>query len=112
MSKNRMFIKYLAALCAASTVKAWSFSFTNKPTQCGTNTITVDGGTPPYRLVMVPSGPLNGPEIRTIVDEEFDSSPHTLPPLNFPGGSNFTAVVSDSTGKYFLSNSKSRQKTC
>lgn len=79
--------------------QAFSFSFSQKPTQCSTNDVTVDGGTPPYRLVLVPTGPLSdGPEIRTIVDEEFSSSTFTLPPLNFPGRSNFTAVMSDSTG--------------
>ncbi|KAG8829478.1 hypothetical protein FRC18_009297 [Serendipita sp. 400] len=79
-------------------VHSFSFAFTNKPTQCGSLTVTVDGGTPPYRLVMVPAGPIEGPEIRTIVDEEFSSSPHTLPPLAFPGGSNFVAVVGDANG--------------
>ncbi|KAG8794294.1 hypothetical protein FRC17_008313, partial [Serendipita sp. 399] len=79
-------------------VYSFSFAFTNKPTQCGSLTVTVDGGTPPYRLVMVPAGPLEGPEIRTIIDEEFTTSPHTLPPLAFPGGSNFVAVVGDANG--------------
>ena len=85
-------------LAAASYVDAFSFSFSTKPTQCGSTTVTVDGGTPPYRMVMVPSGPLNGPEIRTIVDQQFSSTSFTLPPLAFPGGSNFTAVMGDSTG--------------
>lgn len=86
-------------LAAASRVDGFSFSFSTKPTQCGSTTVTVDGGTPPYRLVMVPSGPLvNRPEIRTIVDQQFSSTSFTLSPLAFPGGSNFTAVMGDSTG--------------
>ncbi|KIM22273.1 hypothetical protein M408DRAFT_12104 [Serendipita vermifera MAFF 305830] len=88
-----------AFLAAASHVDGFSFSFSTKATQCGSTAITVDGGTPPYRLVMVPSGPLvNREEIRTIVDQQFDSTSFTLPPLAFPGGSNFTAVMGDATG--------------
>ncbi|CAG7849993.1 SubName: Full=Uncharacterized protein {ECO:0000313/EMBL:CCA67286.1} [Serendipita indica DSM 11827] len=88
------------AAVAPRAVRAWSFAFTSKPTQCGRLTVTVDGGSPPYHIVMVPSGPLpNGQqEIRTIVDQQFDSSPYTLPPLNFPGNSNFTTIVGDSNG--------------
>jgi hypothetical protein len=89
-----------ALLAVVSYVDAFSFSFSTKPTQCGSTTVIVDGGTPPYRLVMVPSGPLvNRPEIRTIVDQQFSSTSFTLPPLAFPGGSNFTAVMGDSAGE-------------
>ena len=89
----------LTLLTVAPCLEAFSFSFSNKPTQCANTTITVDGGTPPYRLLMVPAGPLVGrPEIRTIVDQEFNSSTFTLPPLAFPGYSNFTAVMGDATG--------------
>jgi len=89
----------LLLLPLITSIDAFSFSFSNKPTQCANLTITVDGGTPPYRLLMVPSGPLVGrQEIRTIVDQQFSGSSFTIPPLAFPGESNFTAVMSDSTG--------------
>jgi hypothetical protein len=93
-----MLWRALLLLPLISGIDAFSFSFSNKPTQCSNLTVTVNGGTPPYRLLMVPSGPLPGIEIRTIIDQQFNSSSFTLPPLAFPGESNFTAVMSDATG--------------
>src|SRR5262245_42507738 len=97
MIKPRRLI--LSLLPLASVGWSFSFSFSNKPTQCQNVTVTVDGGQAPYRLVLIPAGPIpEGQEIRTIIDQEFSSSPFTLPALAFPGGSNFTAIMSDATG--------------
>lgn len=80
---------------------AFSFTITNKPTQCGEVNVRVeDGGEPPFSLVLIPAGALpdGQTEIRTIVDVEFSEREFTLPALAFPGESNFLAMMGDSTG--------------
>jgi len=59
------------------------------------------GGVPPYRLLVLPSGPTplsSGVEVRKILDVPFPDSSTTLSfQLNYPANSQFVAVVSDNT---------------
>ena len=82
-------------------VSAFSFTFSNNPTQCSSLTVNVNGGTAPYRLNLIPAGPLprGGPEIRTIVDVAFSDKTFNLDALKFPADSQFIAMVSDAKGK-------------
>ena len=82
-------------------VSAFSFTFSSDPTQCSSLTVNVKGGTAPYRLNLIPSGPLprGGPEVRTIVDEAFSDTTFKLDALKFPADSQFIAMVSDATGE-------------
>ncbi|CAK5261851.1 unnamed protein product [Mycena citricolor] len=90
------------ALCAPLMANALTWSFTNAPTQCANLSVSVNGGTPPYRILIIPFGttPLSGgTEVRKILDEAFPgNSPNTSFQLNYPANSQFVAVVSDSTG--------------
>ena len=82
-------------------VSAFTFTFSNKPTQCSSLTVNMIGGTAPYRLNLIPAGPLpgGGPEIRTIVDVAFSDKTFNLDALKFPADSQFIAMVSDAHGK-------------
>ena len=85
---------------SSAVVSAFNFSFSSDPTQCSPLTVTVNGGTPPYSLNLVPSGPMpgGGGDIRKIVDEQFSDKTFTLDALKFPASSEFFAMVSDATG--------------
>ena len=85
---------------SSAVVSAFNFTFSSDPTQCSPLTVTVNGGTPPYRLNLVPSGPMpgGGDDIRKIVDEQFSDKTFTLDALKFPASSEFFAMVSDATG--------------
>ena len=82
-------------------VSAFNFTFSSSPTQCSSLTVNVNGGTPPYRLNLIPAGPMPGgpPEIRSIVDASFSDKTFNLDALKFPADSQFIAMVSDATGK-------------
>jgi hypothetical protein len=80
-------------------VDAYSFNFDNTPSQCGTVDISITGtgGTPPYRLGIVPWGgsPLQGGklEVRKILDLQFQDSTFSFT-LPYPKDSQFIAIVS------------------
>jgi hypothetical protein len=101
VSASRLAIATLfQVVLASAVVSAFSFTFSNNPTQCASLTVTVDGGTAPYRLNLVPAGPMPGgtTEIRKIVDVEFSDKTYQLDALRLPANSQFIAIVSDATG--------------
>ena len=104
VSATRLAITLLFQIILSSTVvSAFSFTFLNNPTQCSSLTVAVDGGTAPYRLNLIPAGPMPGgqAEIRVIVDEAFSEKTFKLNALKFPANSQFVAMVSDANGMSF-----------
>ena len=89
-------------ILSSAVVSAFSFTFSTDPTQCSSLTVNVKGGTAPYRLNLIPAGPMprGGNETRTILDQEFSDKTFTLDALKLPADSQFIAMVSDATGKY------------
>lgn len=87
-------------ILSSTVVSAFTFTFSSNPTQCSPLTVTVDGGTAPYRLNLIPAGPMPRglTEIRTIVDVEFSDKTFTVDALKFPASSQFIAMVSDAEG--------------
>ncbi|KIM86796.1 hypothetical protein PILCRDRAFT_816050 [Piloderma croceum F 1598] len=84
-------------------VFGFSFSINNTPQQCQNLSISISGsGQPPYRAVVVPSGPTplpNNVEVRKILDLPFPGNSSTLSfQLKYPENSQFVVVVSDSSG--------------
>ncbi|KAI9458689.1 hypothetical protein BJY52DRAFT_1416434 [Lactarius psammicola] len=85
------------------TPSAYSWQLTSQPRQCQNVSIAIQGsGQPPYSLLLVPSGPSplpNQTEVRTIQNISFTGTSTFLDfKLNYPEGSSFVAVVSDSSG--------------
>lgn len=80
-------------------VKAFSFQFTDQPSQCGNATVQITGsGTPPYSLLLVPFGPpttADGVEVRRIQHIQFDSATSLNLKFLYPANSQFVAVVCD-----------------
>ena|SRR5258706_14206920 len=93
-------------ILSSTFVSAFTFTFSSNPAQCSPLTVTVDGGTAPYRLNLIPAGPMPRrlTEIRSIVDVEFSDKTFTLDTLKFPADSQFIAMVSDATGVSFFPN--------
>ncbi|KAJ7100255.1 hypothetical protein B0H15DRAFT_819489 [Mycena belliarum] len=90
----------LLALVFPLLSSAYTWKFSSQPTQCGNVSISVQGGSPPYSVLVVPNGisPLpKNIEVRKIQDETSQSSDISFK-LNYPANSQFVAVVSDSTG--------------
>ncbi|KAF5369099.1 hypothetical protein D9758_003079 [Tetrapyrgos nigripes] len=88
------------ALSLPDLINAYSWQWQSVPNQCGNIDIQVSGGSPPYRVLIIPSGssPLpNNIEVRKIIDQPSDSSSISFK-LPYPADSQFVAVVSDSTG--------------
>lgn len=87
---------------------AYSWKFSSQPTQCQNLTISISGndGKPPYRILIIPFGPsplANSVEARKIIDQPFDGDSTSLSfKLNFPGNSQFVAVVSICFFCFFL----------
>ncbi|KAH9031670.1 hypothetical protein EDB85DRAFT_1891060 [Lactarius pseudohatsudake] len=82
---------------------AFTWQFTSQPRQCQNVSIDVQGsGQPPYSLLLIPNGPSplpNNTEVRTIQNIPFPGSSSSLSfNLNYPEGSSFVVVVSDSSG--------------
>ncbi|KAH9171379.1 hypothetical protein EDB89DRAFT_1887153 [Lactarius sanguifluus] len=82
---------------------AYTWQFTSQPRQCQNVSIDVQGsGQPPYSLLLIPNGPSslpNNTEVRTIQTIPFPGSSSSLSfNLNYPEGSSFVVVVSDSSG--------------
>ncbi|KAF8239486.1 hypothetical protein L208DRAFT_1237100 [Tricholoma matsutake] len=83
---------------------AWIWTFQNTPQQCKNLTIAITGsnGLPPYRALIVPTGPSplpNNVEVRRILDVPFVGNSTSVSfQLRYPANSQFVAVISDSTG--------------
>ncbi|KAI3618056.1 hypothetical protein WG66_005743 [Moniliophthora roreri] len=84
---------------------AYSWNFKQNPKQCGDLTIEITGndGKPPYRVLIIPSGPTplpNSVEARRILEQQFpsDSATSVTFQLKYPANSQFVAVVSDQNG--------------
>jgi hypothetical protein len=102
ISASRLVATTLFQVILSSAVAfAFSFTFSSNPTQCSSLAVTVDGGTAPYRLNLIPAGPIpgGGTEIRTIVDEVFSDKTFKLDALRLPARSQFVAMVSDADGE-------------
>lgn len=90
----------LGVLYRVSSATAYSWLFQQPPTQCGNVTVTISGtdGRPPYRILIIPTGPsplANGIEARKIQDIPFDPNANSLSfRLPYPANSQFIAVVS------------------
>lgn len=85
----------LASLPALSNAYSWQFNGT--PTQCSNVSISItgSGGTAPYTMLMIPSGPSpysNGSEIRRIQSFDFDGTSLTFD-VNYPENTEFVVVV-------------------
>lgn len=79
----------LHALASFDLVQAFNFTFLTIPAQCEDLSIAISGGTPPYRLLIVPIGTLlTPPEIRTIVDRNITGTTDTFT-FNYPAASQF-----------------------
>jgi len=86
-----------------SLAAAYTFEFTNRPTQCQELSLAIEGqGSPPYEVLIIPVGPSTAPnnvEVRRVVDNTFPNNGTTVSfPLRFPADSQFVAVVSDQSG--------------
>ncbi|KAI5119880.1 hypothetical protein M0805_008551 [Coniferiporia weirii] len=99
----------LYALASMGVAAAWlpianafSFNINSPPQQCSNLSISITGtgGTPPYRVLILPFGgsPLpNNVEARKIVDQEFPGNATSVSfQLKYPALSQFVVVVSDS----------------
>jgi hypothetical protein len=96
---SRQVVVILLLAILSPRADAYSFNFDNTPSQCGTVDISITGtgGTPPYRLGIVPWGgsPLQGGklEVRKILDLQFQDSTFSFT-LPYPEDSQFIAIVS------------------
>jgi hypothetical protein len=90
----------LLALSSLSTLSAaYTWDFASPPQQCSNLTVSLVGsGVPPYRLLVLPSGPSpfsNGVEVRKILDVPFPDDSTTVSfQLRYPANSQLVAVVS------------------
>lgn len=78
---------------------SYGWNFKEKPKQCGTVTIDItgSGGQPPYRALVIPTGPnpLSGNEVRTLMDVPFDANATSLSfQLKYPAHAGLVVVVS------------------
>ena len=81
-----------------SLATAYTFKFTNVPTQCQEVSLGIEGqGSPPYQVLIIPVGPSTAPnnvEVRRVIDQTFPNNGTTISfPLRFPANSQFVAVV-------------------
>ncbi|QRW04965.1 SKG6 domain protein [Ceratobasidium sp. AG-Ba] len=85
-------------LATLDLARAFNFTFLTIPAQCEELSIAISGGTPPYRLLIIPIGTLlTPPEIRTIVDRNITATSDSFV-FNYPAASQFVAMMSDATG--------------
>ncbi|KAG6856125.1 hypothetical protein H0H87_007280 [Tephrocybe sp. NHM501043] len=93
----------LALLALPSFTTAYTWKFDSPPQQCSNLTVSVSGsdGKPPYRILILPSGPSplkDNIEARTIVDQPFPEGASSVSfKLNYPANSQFVAIVSDAS---------------
>ena len=98
MASSLPFLLTLSSLSTLSTAYTWNFA--TPPQQCSNLTVSLvgSGGVPPYRLLVLPSGPTplsSGVEVRRILDVPFpDGSTSVSFQLNYPANSQLVAVVS------------------
>ncbi|CAE6411130.1 hypothetical protein BN14_00713 [Rhizoctonia solani AG-1 IB] len=95
-----MIVRNLFFALTFYTLSSWAFEFTflTIPAQCEELSISINGGTPPYRLLIVPIGPLlSPPEVRTIIDRNITGTTDSFV-FNYPAASRFVAMMSDQTG--------------
>ncbi|KAH0835947.1 hypothetical protein J3R83DRAFT_9872 [Lanmaoa asiatica] len=93
----------LSLVLSASQVFGYSFTFTSQPQQCANLSLQISGsGVPPYSVLIIPYGPTplpNNVEVRTIIYQQFSGDASSLSfQLEYPGNSQFVAVVSDNSG--------------
>ena len=91
----------LLTLSSLSTLSAaYTWNFASPPQQCSNLTVSLvgSGGVPPYRLLVLPSGPTplsSGIEVRRILDVPFPDGSTTVSfQLKYPANSQLVAVVS------------------
>ncbi|KAF9057529.1 hypothetical protein BJ165DRAFT_1397783 [Panaeolus papilionaceus] len=88
----------LLLLSSSSLVAGYTWTFKENPRQCSNLTINVegDGGKPPYRVLIIPSGPTplpNNIEARRIIDMPFPGNERQISfLLPYPENSLFVAV--------------------
>ncbi|CAE6429073.1 unnamed protein product [Rhizoctonia solani] len=95
-----MIVRSIFFALALHTLSSWAFEFTFQtiPAQCEELSIAINGGVPPYRLLIVPIGPLlTPPEVRTIIDRNITGTTDSFI-FNYPAASRFVAMMSDKTG--------------
>jgi hypothetical protein len=79
---------------------AYSWVLNAPPIQCSNLSINITGsdGVPPYRVLVVPTGPTTLPhntEVRSVIDHPFDGNSTTTSfAINYPENTEFVAVVS------------------
>ncbi|KAJ1311691.1 hypothetical protein OPQ81_010164 [Rhizoctonia solani] len=96
--RSTLFAVVLHVLASLQVVRAFNFTFLTIPAQCEELSIAISGGTPPYRLLIVPIGQvLSGPEIRTIIDRNITGTTDSFI-FNYPAASRFVAMMSDANG--------------
>ncbi|KAK2459886.1 hypothetical protein APHAL10511_008086 [Amanita phalloides] len=79
---------------------AFSWVLDAPPQQCSNLSITITGsdGVPPYRILIIPTGPKpSNTEVPSIIDQPFDG-PSLNIALNYVANYEFVAVVSDARG--------------
>ncbi|KAG9100091.1 hypothetical protein FRC06_004548 [Ceratobasidium sp. 370] len=97
-ARSAFFLAAFHLIASLDVVRAFNFTFLTIPAQCEELSIAISGGTPPYRLLIVPIGTLlTPPEIRTIVDRNITGTSDTFT-FNYPAASQFVAMMSDATG--------------
>ncbi|KAF8761108.1 hypothetical protein RHS01_01050 [Rhizoctonia solani] len=95
-----MIVRSILFALIFNTLSSWAFEFTflTIPAQCEELSISINGGVPPYRLLIVPIGQLlTPPEIRTIIDRNITGTTDSFI-FNYPAASRFVAMMSDATG--------------
>ena len=97
MTPSRIITTILMSLTFPSAISALTFHYTNIPSQCGNLTIKWEGGTPPFTLLLVPTGHMI-PETRTIIERVIPSGNSASLVLNYPDQSEFVTVLYDATG--------------
>ncbi|KAG9095981.1 hypothetical protein FRC07_011005 [Ceratobasidium sp. 392] len=96
--RSALLIAAFHLLASLDIARAFNFTFQTIPAQCEELSIAISGGTPPYRLLIVPIGSLlTPPEIRTIVDRNITGTSDSFT-FNYPAASQFVAMMSDATG--------------
>ncbi|KAG9090613.1 hypothetical protein FS749_000417 [Ceratobasidium sp. UAMH 11750] len=97
-ARSALFVVAFHLIASLDVVRAFNFTFLTIPAQCEELSIAISGGTPPYRLLIVPIGTLlTPPEIRTIVDRNITGTSDSFT-FNYPAASQFVAMMSDATG--------------
>ncbi|KAG8691966.1 hypothetical protein FRC11_000840 [Ceratobasidium sp. 423] len=96
--RSTLFSVALHVLASLQVVRCFNFTFLTIPAQCEELSIAINGGVPPYRLLIIPIGQLlTPPEIRTIIDRNITGNTDSFI-FNYPAASRFVAMMSDSTG--------------